>query len=63
MRLKNENPIVQKNNVNTDNILVSNKQYIGKRYFKYFSGYVNHSNDNKKTLPTQLPKSNGSIKN
>ena len=45
------------------NILISdNKYHIGKRNFKYFVGYANHSNNDIKYLLLKLSKSNGSTK-
>ena len=50
------------NDVNIDDILVSNKHQIRKKNFKYFVVDVNYSNDAIGPLLVKLPKQNVSIK-
>lgn len=42
--------------------MFKNKLLIERRNFKYFIGYVNHSNNDIKALLAKLPKLNGSTK-
>ena len=53
---------IDMNNVNIENILVSYKHCIGEECWKYFIDYVNHFNNEAKSVLIKLCKLSGSVK-